>query len=427
MDKKSNSQKDLIKTNQSLVHVKHSISIRQYKYWFLLLNFYKNLMEEGIREDKDGFYYVSISEITNFLGYEPQKKELKTDFEALRKEPIILNYLEKDGKSVTHGMGFISEWKITSNRIAFKLPSFVQNAVKGDAETRKMFLLLNWEIFNSFEGKYEAIIYKLCKDYIGIGRTPYFTIEEYREYIGLEENEYTLTDNLTRRCINNPIKNINKNDLCDIFVSVIFSRKGMKIVGLYFEIEHKQQTNNNHFIEAKEPSPAFKKARFAITTEKQIKYLTIFTEPQIEAIIDRANTYIDELRKNRKKANIGAIYSLAFAEGWGLENFEDEQKRKAEAEEKRRKEIAKQNAEIQKQREEEEKKEARRQEQQKYISIFENLPKEQQEKILDHIQEQENTGFFLNNFLKKREEGTAHKDYFIIAEIIEYMKNQNIN
>lgn len=207
------SKKTLTRTPQELIHIQHSISARQYKYWFLLLKTYKDLLESGVEKDEKGFYSLSLAHISNLMGYEPVKKELKTDLEALRRQPIIINYLEKNGKPVTHSMGFISEWKVTSTQVAFKLPSFIEDVLKGDLEARQMFLLLNWDIFNSFGGKYEAIIYKLCKDYIGVERTPYFTVEEYRHYIGLKDDEYISTDDFNKRCLKNPIKNINNNEM----------------------------------------------------------------------------------------------------------------------------------------------------------------------------------------------------------------------
>ncbi|MDD1615935.1 MAG: replication initiation protein, partial [Methylococcaceae bacterium] len=152
-------------------------------------------------------------------------------------------FLDKDGKKATQGMGFISEWKITSKTIAFKIPSFLEKVMKGKNESAKIFQLLNWSIFNSFNGKYEAIIYKLCKDYIGIGRTPYMTIDEYRGYIGLKENEYIEMRNFTRRCITTPILSINKNEMSDIEVSVEYKRTGRKVDGLYFKAKERKQTS----------------------------------------------------------------------------------------------------------------------------------------------------------------------------------------
>lgn len=401
----SQDKKTLTRTPQELVHIKHSISARQYKYWFLLLKAYKELIEANTQADKDGFYNVSLSDISSLMGYEPVKKELKADLEALRQQPIIINYLEKDGKPVTHGMGFLSEWKVSSTKISFKLPSFIEKVVQGDLEAKQMFLLLNWDIFNSFSGKYEAIIYKLCKDYIGVGRTPYFTIEEYRDYIGLKDDEYTSTDDFNKRCLKNPIKNINNNEMSDIFVEVIFSRKGRKIIGLHFEMKYKVTPLLE--IAPLEPNPVFEKSLITIPPNKQLEYLGQFSEDQIKAIIDRANDYIDKLKADGKKASVGAIYNKAFAESWGLDNWEAEQKAKAEEEERKRQAKAKREAEEKAKKEAEEREKQERAERERCFSVFEALPQDEQEAILDEIEEtmKQTMPFFLAGFKKDRENG----------------------
>lgn len=404
---KQQEKKQLTKTPQELVHIKHTISVRQYKYWFLLLKAYKELIEVNTQADKDGFYSVSLSDISNLMGYEPVKKELKSDLEALRQQPIIINYLEKDGKSVTHGMGFLSEWKVSSTKISFKLPSFIEKVVQGDLEAKQMFLLLNWDIFNSFGGKYEAIIYKLCKDYIGVGRTPYFTIEEYRNYIGLNDDEYKDFKALNRRTLSEPVKNINENNSSDILVEVEFERQGRKVVGLHFTMEYKE--NNSQLIETApiEPNPAFEKSLITIPLDKQLEYLKQFSEDQIKAIIDRANDYIDKLKADGKKASIGAIYNKAFTESWGLDNWEAEQKAKAEAEERKRQAKAKREAEAKAQREAEERKRQEKAERERCFAVFEALPQDEQESILNEIEEKikQTMPFFLAGFKEDRKNG----------------------
>lgn len=404
MDKQD--KKPLTRTPQELVHIKHSISARQYKYWFLLLKVYKELIEANTQADKDGFYSVSLSDISNLMGYEPVKKELKADLEALRQQPIIINYLEKDGKPVTHGMGFLSEWKVSSTKISFKLPSFIEKVVQGDLEAKQMFLLLNWDIFNSFGGKYEAIIYKLCKDYIGVGRTPYFTVEEYRDYIGLKENEYKQFFELNRWAISKPIKNINDNEMSDILVKVFLEKKGVKVIGLHFEMEYKATTPLLE-IAPIEPNQAFEKSLITIPPNKQLEYLGQFSEDQIKAIIDRANGYIDKLKADGKKASVGAIYNKAFLESWGLDNWEAEQKAKAEAEEKKRQEKAEREAELKVQKEAEERERQERAERERCFSVFEALPQDEQEAILDEIEQtiKQTIPFFLTGFKEDRKNG----------------------
>lgn len=390
----------LTKTPQELIHIKHTISVRQYKYWFLLLKAYKELIENNTQTDKEGFFSVSLSDISSLMGYEPVKKELKLDLEALRQQPIIINYLEKDNKPVTHGMGFISEWKVTSTKISFKLPSFIEKVVQGDLEAKQMFLLLNWDIFNSFNGKYEAIIYKLCKDYIGVGRTPYFTIEEYRDYIGLNNDEYKDFKSLNRRTLSEPVKSINKNKSSDILVEVEFERQGRKVTGLYFRMEYKQKNAQLLEIAPLEPNPAFEKSLIPINSQKQIEYLTKYSEDQIKAIIDYVNTQNEQ----GKIKNLGAYYHQAFLNGWGLENFEAEQKKKAEAEAKRLEAKAKKEAEKKARAEAEAKERAEKERTEKAINIFESLPLDEQEKILDEI-EKLTPSFMRKYFSEKRKKG----------------------
>jgi hypothetical protein len=422
LEKIAKNQHIVLKAPQSIVHIKHTISLRQYKYWVLLLRFYREFFEAKEKPDENGFYNIQIAKIAEYLGYEPVKTELKTDFETLRKEPIIINFLDKDGKKAIHGMGFISEWKITSKTIAFKIPSFLESVMRGDNEASKIFQLLNWSIFNSFSGKYEAIIYKLCKDYIGIKRTPYMTISEYREYIGLKENEYSAIDNFTRRCITNPIKSINKNEISDIEVSVGYMKTGRKVDGLYFTVKEKKQTTLP-FPEF-EPHPAFSYAKVFISPEQQQKHLEIMTPEEIESTIKRANHYGETIKSKGQKAEMGAIYHKAFVERWGLQYIEQD---KADKEEQQKKlEKQKQEKELLeiKIKTEQQEKEAK----EKRILAFEALPENERKSIIDDFINQ------VDNFSKKRILATyekhginAHREKSIFRELFMSFLKRNEN
>lgn len=341
---------EVIKASQALIHIKHTITVRQYKYWFLLMKFYREMLEINEPADERGFRFVPIAKIAEYMGYEPQKYELKEDFRALRQEPIVVNYLEKDGNSAMHEMGFISEYKITSKRIGFKFPSLIDEVIREREDVKQLFLMLDWNVFNSFTGKYEAIIYKLCKDYVGIGRTPYFTVQEFREYIGLNPDEYLIFKELNRKTISNPLKNINENKIADISVEVEFKRQGRKVIGLHFKITRKQLALPMLDFE---PSPAFREAKIAIMPVQQSQYMMQYAEPEIMAIIARANAYIKDLKEKGKAVNIGAIYKKAFEEGWGLAELaaaaeqaaaeaEKQKKAKAEQAKQKRREAAEQ-------------------------------------------------------------------------------------
>lgn len=326
---KKNSSNTLyvLKTSQAVVHISHSITLRQYKYWVLLLHFYRESYKNNMSSSHDVFYRVPIAKLAEYLGYEPVKAELKDDFEVLRKEPIIINILSKDGHKVQRGMGFISEWEVSSKTLGFRLPSFLQDVMKGLDDAKAIFHLLHWEIFSSFNGKYEAILYKLCKDYIGVQRTPYMTIADFRQYIGLQENEYLQFAELNRWTISKPLKVINESIVSDILVDVEFKRNGRKAEGLYFKVQYKQQRVSIASITdmTQDSHPAFAQAKITIPKDEQDAYLQKYGIELVLATIERANLFVDEKQKQGETVNIGAIYSSAFSKNWGVQYLQQKQ------------------------------------------------------------------------------------------------------
>ena len=387
-----------VKTPQELIHIKHAISERQYKYWFILIKVFQEFLLNDIKPNEKGFYSVPVAEINKMMGYEVKKQHLKDDLTALTTTGIAFNYLEKNGKEVFYGASFLSEFKLYSKTLKFRLPSFIQDVLEGNEDIKKMFLVMDWNIFNSFNGKYEAIIYKLCKDYIGIGKTKYFTIEAYRDYIGLKDDEYKQFFELNRWTISKPIENINNNELSDIFVKVEFKKQGRKVIGLHFEMGYKKDIPFEKLVP--ETNPAFEKCLIPINPQKQIEYLTRYSEEQIKAIIN----YVNAQNEQKEIKNLGGYYAKAFENGWGLDNWEAEQKAKAEAEEKKRQAKAEREAKKQAEKEAKEREEQEKAERERCFAVFEALPIEEQEAILDEV-EAETMPFMANLFKKDRKNG----------------------
>lgn len=275
---------------------------------------YRENYERGVKPDESGFHRIPVSQYTELVGYEPVRAELRADLEAIRKEPIIYNVLGKDGKTAQRGAGFISEWEVSANWIGIKLPGFLTECIERLDLKNAMFQALNWSVFNSFSGKYEAIIYKLCKDYVGVRRTPYMAITAYREYMGLEPHEYAEFKDLNKFLISGPVKRINDSEISDISIKVEFKKEGRRVVGLHFDVQLRQQAVFGFAEES-----AFAHARVVIAPTLQRKYLAEKTPEQIALCIERANDYATEQEKAGKAVNIGAIYQTAITQDWGLE------------------------------------------------------------------------------------------------------------
>jgi hypothetical protein len=78
------------------------------------------------------------------------------------------------------------------------------------------------------------------------------------------------------------------------------------------------------------PHPAFDYAKISIDPEEQTKHLEKYTPEQVQAIIERANDYAQEIKAKGKKENLSGLYKKAFSEGWGLDNLEAKQEEKAQ-------------------------------------------------------------------------------------------------
>ncbi len=289
-----------------------------------MLRAYREAYELGSIPNEQGYYLLPIATFEHWLGYELVRGELKADLESIRREPIIYNVLGKDGKKILRGAGFISEWELTANWVGFKLPGFLMESIQQLDLKNSIFQKINWEVFNSFTGKYEAILYKLCRDYVGSRRTPTLSIQEYREYMGLKDQEYAAFKDLNKFVISAPIKRINNSAAADITIEAVFKREARKAVSVQFLVSPKQQT----MLDLGD-DPAFRFARVTIALAQQKEYLAQKEPELIELCIQRANEYGEEEEKKGKQVNFGALYRKAIEEDWGTE-YQSKQKREAE-------------------------------------------------------------------------------------------------
>lgn len=370
-----------VKAPQAIIHIKHTISLRQYKLWLVLLQHYKDGLLEGLEADEDGFYRMEKRALVELFGYEPTKDELRADLEKLRREPIIVNYMEKDGTPTQHGMGFVSEWKISTKAIRYKVPSLLMKVMQGLDQPKAIFQLINWQIFDHFTGKYEAIIYKLCRDYVGVRRTPYVSVDEFRDYMGLKPGEHEEFKALNRRVIDAPIKRINDSDLSDIVVSVKFNKSGRKVLGLYFQVDRKQQ-QAIPFVEF-EDNPAFALAKVTIEPSTQAEYLAIRGPEDVALCIERGNEYGEGLNKQGKPVNYGAIYRKSISEGWHTQHLE----KKTIAEEEEKKKRAKKDQEAREKGETEDQEKARKLLDSQVWESFLSLPEDDQDEQIKAVLE----------------------------------------
>ena len=267
--------------------------------------------------------------------------------------------------------------------------------------------------------KYSVRLYEMLIAWRLQGQTPMFSIEDIRNRLGVGESEYKLIEAFKRRILDLAINEINKKT--DIQATYEQHKAGRKIIGFTFSFQEKSTKNQRNSkkviksskieqpkqeIEQEPINPVFQAVFVHLLAKDRKQYVEQYSDEQITAIIERADEYLNDLRKSGKKPRAGAVYKKAFAENWGEPKILEQQEKKKKQEAKQRAEQEqreKEKIEAEKQRKERDKKK-------EATEIFETLPIDEQEAILDMVQEQLSP-FFRAKFIEKRRKGEpAHKD-----------------
>jgi hypothetical protein len=91
---------------------------------------------------------------------------------------------------------------------------------------------------NKFDSKHALALWELCIDYLGgerdYGETPFISLEQFRELMGITEGMYPTFKRLSEKVVNPAIAEINQ--LSDFRVTVDYQRQSRKVAALKFKI-----------------------------------------------------------------------------------------------------------------------------------------------------------------------------------------------
>lgn len=102
----------------------------------------------------------------------------------------------------------------------------------------KQFTKYELEQISCLTSAYAVRLYEILIAWRSTGKTPIFSIDEFRQKIGVLETEYLRSDNFKKWIIELPIKQINEHT--DIIVSYEQHKKGRSIYGFSFSFKQKK-------------------------------------------------------------------------------------------------------------------------------------------------------------------------------------------
>ena len=229
------------------------------------------------------------------------------------------------------------------------------------------------------------------------------SLEDLRFRFGLLPKEYERIDNFKRKVLDYSVKEINQNT--DLSVTYTQKKKGRNIVGFKFEFERK---------------PEAATAEQSVKTKKTVDIFSGFNEIERETIKKRINEHIQRLESQGETVgdwHKDNITQKAVGERWGLDVLEKEQAKIRAEQERREQELAQQRAEQEREARDKQQSEQRRQ---RVAELFESLPPEQQEFVLDEVAKK-TTGIFIGIFKQSRTENKAHQHPMFIRYFAELL------
>jgi len=261
------------------IHIKNDISLLQRKvYNVLLANAYAELGNPQVL-----VHSMPVRELAELAGFNSKNVSyLKSALEEMVTKKLNWNIVDETGKS---------EWGVStalaSAVIKDGICSYAYSPhLREKLHNPKYYAPLNILIQSSFSSGHALALYENCVRYVGIRQTPVFSLELFRDLMGVGDNaSYDDFKVLNKAVIKPAIKEV--NTISDITLDVEMRKENRRVVGLKFTI-----ASNPQAALAMEAPHSFnaellaRLAEFFCLTEKQAKeVLVTHSEERILAVM----------------------------------------------------------------------------------------------------------------------------------------------
>lgn len=261
------------------IHIKNDISLLQRKvYNVLLSNAYAELGNPQVL-----VHSMSVRELAELAGFNSKNVGyLKSALEEMVTKKLNWNIVDESGKS---------EWGVStalaSAVIKDGMCSYAYSPhLREKLHNPKYYAPLNILIQSSFSSGHALALYENCVRYVGVRQTPVFSLELFRDLMGVGDNaSYDDFKVLNKAVIKPAMKEV--NTISDITVDVEMRKENRRVVGLKFTIASNPQgalaieaphTFNNELVA--------RLSEFFCLTDKQAKdVLVTHSEERILAVM----------------------------------------------------------------------------------------------------------------------------------------------
>jgi hypothetical protein len=228
----SKRKKEVIK-HSSAVQITNSITLLQRRAWNILL---ARAYDELSNSDR---YQIRVRDLVEMLDYHSNDDAyLKEALEKLTTTAVRWNILRKD-KSEWGVFPLLAGAVIKQGVLTYAFSPFLVERLRNP----RMYARISLSLQNKFQSKHALALYELCLDYFDFersyGETPLISVNEFRELMGVDADEYPVFARLNEKVIKKAVNEI--NDLSDLCVTVRYERFQRKIDAIKFCINRKTE------------------------------------------------------------------------------------------------------------------------------------------------------------------------------------------
>ena len=231
-----NTNEIIIDKHSSSIQISNKISALQRKSYNYMLKVAKNEFKANPSLRK---FTITADELLVFFDFGSKNhKYIEEELNKLRKIEVRYNILNKDKKRERWGsFSLIAGYEYKRGTITYSFPHQIEEMLLDS----KMFAKINLVTIKGLRSKYSIALYELAEDYIN-AQIPNMTIEDFRELMGLEENQYYKFSMLRKRVIDVAVNEINESENISFSISYEFQNKAKKITHIKFIVHKKENT-----------------------------------------------------------------------------------------------------------------------------------------------------------------------------------------
>lgn len=232
--KKSNSSvPDLVKKAVAAIHIKNDISCLQRKLWNVLLsNAYLDLADSEIQ-----LHEIRVKDLMDEVGFDSKNiAYLKQALEDMVTTKLTWNILDEKGKKEWGVSAALASAVISGGVCHYSYSAHLRQKLHNP----EFYAPVPLNVLRRFCGGHALALYENCLRYRLVSQTPFFSLDVFRDLIGVGDNNSYDDFKVLNRAVIKPSM-LEVNTVSDIFLGIELQREKRKVVGVKFTIDGNKQ------------------------------------------------------------------------------------------------------------------------------------------------------------------------------------------